>query len=139
MLENFYKYKVNYKDYILMIRLGNFYEILDKDALILHNILNYKISKISDTVKCGFPISSLEKVLAVLNERKINYVIIEDDNIVSKKEFEENTYGEFNFDINTIKYNFIRINKIIKFLNENVNKDINSLLESIEDLINERR
>ena len=34
-----------------MIKFGNFYEIFDKDAVIASNILNYKLTKVSDTVK----------------------------------------------------------------------------------------
>lgn len=73
MLEKYYKYKIEYKEFILMIKFGNFYEMFDKDAVIESKLLNYKISKISDTVKYGFPVSSLEKVLNKLNEenRKI--------------------------------------------------------------------
>jgi hypothetical protein len=139
MLEEYYKYKISYREYIVMIKIGNFYEIFDKDAVILSNVFNYKLSKISDTIKCGFPISSLEKVLNVLKSKQINYVVIEKNNITNKESFDNNIYNSFDFDINNIKYNFLRINKITKYLNDNAYNNINELLEGIEELINERR
>ncbi|MBQ9298598.1 MAG: hypothetical protein IJ223_06215 [Clostridia bacterium] len=136
MLEEYYKYKTQYKDYIIIIKSGNFFEILDKDALIVNNIMNYKLSKISDTVKCGFPMVSLNKFLEIIDKKNINYIIIENKSISSKKEYKANTYNTFEFDMNSIKYNFFRINKITKYLNENAYRDINKLLESMEKLIN---
>ena len=41
--------------------------------------------------------------------------------------------------LHNIKYNLLRINKITKYLNDNAYSDISSLLEGIEELINERR
>lgn len=139
MLEEYYRNKIKYKEFIIMIKFGNFYEIFDKDAVIASNILNYKLSKISDTVKCGFPISSLDKVLKMLKDKQINYVVIENNNVTNKKNFENNIYNSFDVDTNNIKYNLLRINKITKYLNDNAYSDINSLLEGIEELINERR
>ena len=139
MLETYYKNKIKYKEFIVMIKFGNFYEMFDKDAVIASNILNYKLSKISDTVKCGFPISSLDKVLNLLKEKQINYVVIENNNVTNEQNFENNIYNSFDFDINNIKYNFLRINKITKYLNDNAYNNISNLLERIEELINERR
>ena len=139
MLEEYYRNKIKYKEFIIMIKFGNFYEIFDKDAVIASNILNYKLSKISDTVKCGFTISSLDKVLKMLKDKQINYVVIENNNVTNKKNFENNIYNSFDVDTNNIKYNLLRINKITKYLNDNAYSDINSLLEGIEELINERR
>lgn len=139
MLEEYYRNKIKYKEFIIMIKFGNFYEIFDKDAVIASNILNYKLSKISDTVKCGFPISSLDKVLKMLKDKQINYIVIENNNVTNKKNFENNIYNSFDVDTNNIKYNLLRINKITKYLNDNAYSDINSLLEGIEELINERR
>lgn len=139
MLETYYKNKIKYKEFIVMIKFGNFYEMFDKDAVIASNILNYKLSKISDTVKCGFPISSLDKVLNLLKDKQINYVVIENNNVTNEQNFENNIYNSFDFDINNIKYNFLRINKITKYLNDNAYNNISNLLERIEELINERR
>ena len=64
MLEKYYKYKIDYKEYLILIKCGNFYECIDKDAFIMHKIFNYKLKKVSNTVKVGFPISNLNKIEA---------------------------------------------------------------------------
>ena len=138
MLEEYYKYKTNYSEYIIIIKSGNFYEIIDKDALIVNKLFGYKISKLADTIKCAFPMTSIEKVIKVLNEHNINYIVVEKNDITINKSFEENSYNEFEFDINNIKYNFFRINKISKYLNNNAFNNINTLLDEMERLINER-
>ena len=139
ILEEYYKYKVKYKEFIVMIKFGNFYELFDRDAVIINNIAEYKLSKIADTVKCGFPISGIDKILNLLEYRHINYLVIENENIINEKDFDDNIYNSFNFDMDNIKYNFMRINKITKELNEIAYSEISNLLDDIEGLINERR
>lgn len=138
MLEEYYKNKIDYREFVIMIKYGNFYEIFDKDAIIINKELNYKLSKISDTVKCGFPVSSIDKVLNILENKKINYIVIENKTIVKEKSFEDNKYNTFDLDTNTIKYNLIKINKITKYLQDNAYGNITELLEGIENLINGR-
>ena len=43
MIEKYYKYKYDYKDYVLFIKNGIFYDCLDNDALIINKLFNYKI------------------------------------------------------------------------------------------------
>ena len=73
MLEKYYKYRIKYKDCLLFFKYGNFYELFDKDAYIINNMFNYKISIISDNIKCGFPVNKLDNILIVLNDKHINY------------------------------------------------------------------
>lgn len=93
MLEEYYQFKRSYPEFVLMIKAGNFYEILDKDA------------------------------------------VIENRKIVNEKTFENNIYHTFLFDMNHIKYHLIRINKIIKYLNENMDCNNDEMLEKIESII----
>lgn len=75
----------------------------------------------------------------LLKNKQINYVVVENNNITNKQSFENNIYNNFDFDINNIKNNCLRINKITKYLNDNAYNDISSILERIEELINGRR
>lgn len=97
MLEEYYKYKTDYSEYIIIIKSGNFYGVIDKDAMIVNKLFGYKISKLSDTVKCGFPVTSIDKVMKVLDEHVISYIVIENNNIIISKSFEENSYNKFEF------------------------------------------
>ena len=63
MLEKYYMYRVKYMDYIIIIKYGNFYETFDKDSLIINKLFDYKINKIKNTFKVGFPISSINNII----------------------------------------------------------------------------
>lgn len=82
MIEKYYKYKINYSNYIVMIKTGNFYEVFNKDALILNNIFKYKLKRLNKLVKCGFPINSLGNILITLDNNRINYFVY-DKNIIN--------------------------------------------------------
>ena len=69
---------------------GIFYETFDEDASILHYLFSYKI--IDDRV--AFPSNSLDKVLEIIKENKINYVLINKEG-KQKEDFESgNNYEE---------------------------------------------
>ena len=114
MLETYYKYRMEYKDFLLFIKIGNFYEVFDKDGLILNKLFGYKIKKVKDTIKVGFPLSRLDYILKLIGN--INYVVI-DNTLIEKKEFNNNKYKDYNFDINSIILNSIKIDRIYEELN----------------------
>lgn len=117
MLEKYYKYKIDYKEYVLLFKYGNFYETFDNDAYIISKLFNYKLVKMKDTFRCGFPINSLSYVLDNLCGMSINFIVIDKDTI-GIREFEINNYSNYKIDDN-IKYNINCINNIIEYLNDN--------------------
>lgn len=121
-------YKDNYKEYAIFIKIGNFYETYNNDDYMISKIMNYKVKNISNNVRVGFPITSLNKVLDELNNNKINYNVIEKDEIYKisiKKKFRDNNY--LNYDNNRL----IRINNIYnRIINCN-----NNILDKIEEII----
>ena len=135
MLEKYYKYKIKYNDYILLIKIGNFYEIFDVDSLIMNKIFNYKLKPIKDTFKCGFPITALDNVINRMNNENINYMVIDDD-IVKEENYENNNYKNYDLNINILKYKYYRENNIIDYLNENITNDISDKLDLFEEIIN---
>ena len=82
MLETYYKYRMEYKDFLLFIKIGNFYEVFDKDSLILNKLFGYKIKRIRETIKVGFPLNRLDYIIKLI--ANINYVVIDDtDDIIT--------------------------------------------------------
>lgn len=66
MLEQYEKIKGEYKDSILLFRLGGFYEIFYKDAYIVHKMLGLKVTARNVGLKesipmCGIPVSYVDK------------------------------------------------------------------------------
>ena len=69
------KYNLNknkYPKYIILIKVGIFYETYNEDAYILNNLFNYKIKEINNNKRLGFPTNSYDKVITKLKEFQIN-------------------------------------------------------------------
>lgn len=82
--------------------------MFDKDSMILNNIFYYKVKRFKDNIKTGFAINKLEHIIKLMGN--INYIVIDNDNIVDEKVFSDNKYDSYAFDINTIVVNSIKIN-----------------------------
>lgn len=64
---------------IYIFRVGIFYNILNEDAKIVNEKLGLKLTSLSpEIIKCGFPISSLDKYTKKLDELQIQYKVIDD-------------------------------------------------------------
>lgn len=95
-----------YSEYIVLIKSGNFYLTFGDSAKIMNYLFSYQIIN----EKLGFPLNSLDKVSDLLNTKKINYLIYDDDS---------NTYD------------FGEDNKYLDTLNEVEQFDYNNLLEKM--------
>lgn len=137
MIEKYYKYKSKYQDYIIFLEIGAFYEVIGVDSLIINHLLGYKLKKISNTFKCGFPLSKVNDVSKELGANHINYIVVKNDEIKEKQEFETNNYNNYSFNERIVFYNFLRIEKISNILSDNITKlDIDEKLSKIEEIIN---
>ncbi len=138
MLEKYYKYRVDYKDYLILIKSGVFYECISKDALIMDKIFGYKIKKLNNTFRSGFPVKNIASVIDILEKNNLNYIIVNNDAIEKKYECDNNKYSNYNFDMDLILYDFVQIEKIIKYLSdnildENISKKINIIIKTLEE------
>lgn len=63
---------------IYFFKSGIFYICLDSDAEKISKIFNFKLTKLNDFVlKCGFPLNSLEHYIALLQEKNINFELVD--------------------------------------------------------------
>ena len=128
------KYNLNknkYPKYIILIKVGIFYETYNEDAYILNNLFNYKIKEINNNKRLGFPTNSYDKVITKLKEFKINYIIIEDD--ITKKTFKQNNYSNYIPNNLTIEEKINKITNKLNILKNNPN--INTILKNIEKIL----
>ena len=131
VLEKYNKYKLQYDNYIILIKNGGFFIALNDDCMILNKIFTFKIIEGSTFVKVGFPVNSLSKILSNLTKYQINYIVVDDD-IVMMDEFKDNKYGLYR-ESNNYKIYFDRINRISSTLKSNISKDnFSSVLEKLE-------
>ena len=91
MIEKYYKYKSKYQDYIVLLQIGAFYEVIGIDSLIINHLLGYKLKKISNTFKCGFPLSKVNDVGKELVANHINYIVVKklNNHFIIAKQLEE--------------------------------------------------
>ena len=116
-------------NYVIIRKNGGFYYVFDDDAYVVSYLTNYKI--VND--RCGFPISSLDKVINLLEDNSVNYVVRENMEDKYKKNYKKNNKYEKILDKGKKKFNIdYRINNIIKSLN-NLNYDkLSNILDIIE-------
>lgn len=124
-------------EYVVLVKIGTFYEVYNNDSYIISYLFNYKIKTLIDGDKnCGFPTGALNKILSILENKSINYIVVD-----KKHNYEEETKMNFK---RKNKYNELltkskeyidritRINKIRNYLLNNYSK-----IESVEKIIYE--
>lgn len=82
---------VNVKDIVKLRKQGKFYAAFEEDALVLSEITGYRVVN----GRLGFPVNSLGKVSGLLNDYKVNYLIIEKDKEIDKMIFPKNNYNKY--------------------------------------------
>ena len=130
-------YKEQYPNHLVMLKVGNFYELYNIDAYIISNIMNYNLKNINDVIRAGFPIVSFNKVIENLNKLKINYLVIEKEDVYKvkiKKNFKVNNYLNYSENYEQTEIINKRIDNIYNYL-KNYNRDnIFELLTKIESI-----
>lgn len=115
-----------HKEDILMIKVGTFYHVYGKDAYIISYIFDYKLKEEKDTYVAGFPINSLNKVMAHLEELKINYITLDKRNNYDIEEQSNNknlnNYAKYYEKARKQITYKIRVEKIYNYMKENINK-----------------
>ncbi len=103
--------KNNNPEIIYLFECGNFFVILDSDAIICNELFNLKLTKFSkECDKCGFPKESLIKYERLLKENNITYRIIYNDN--KSKEEKLQFIGDI-IDCNIDELSVIELKEII--------------------------
>ena len=133
--------EIHYK-YIVFVKVGNFYYCYGRDSYIISYLFNYKINILNQNIySCSFPQNALNKVIANLEQKKINYLILDRRNnyeIIEKSDNKNlNRYDKFYEIGKKKKVMEMRVEKIRSYLLENM--EDKELIERIEKAINERR
>lgn len=128
--------------YVVLVKVGNFYYCYGRDSYIISYLLNYKINILKDyTYSCSFPQSAINKVMSMLENNKINYVILDRRNnyeIIEKSDNRNlNKYDKIYEIGRKEKAKKMRVEKIYSYLLENSNDT--EFIDKIEKVINERR
>lgn len=129
-------------DSIILVKVGKFYNVYGKDSYILSYFFNYKLKELDGIVSCGFPIESINKIMAKLENKKINYLIVDRRNNYDVDEFYDNknlnTYNQTYEKAKQYINSKHRVDKIYQNLIHNLNnKKLINQMEKV--IINEGR
>ncbi len=138
VIRNFPRYCIFFEEVshlkknLTLRKVGLFYQAFDEDAEILHYLFNYRMVK----GVVGFPNNALSKVLNTLEEKKISYHVIGDEEI--NKDFKNiNSYSSYLMKAKNKVVVGERVEKILKKIDTLKEEQLIELLDKIEELINE--
>lgn len=132
-------------EYITIIKIGNFYNVYSKDAYIFSYLFKYKLKEMEEGIKStGFPLSSLKRIIATLENKSINYMIIDRrNNYEIDDKFEVGNLNKYNEVYNKAKKQYNaneRIEKISQYLYENIDStEVQEILKRLEVIMHEQR
>lgn len=65
------------KNKVYLFKVGIFYNILNEDAKVVSNAIGLKLTDLGpNLIKCGFPVSNLEKYTNLLKSKNLKFEII---------------------------------------------------------------
>lgn len=136
-------YKNKYSEYLILYRIGNFYNVIGMDIHIMRYIFDYKITINNGIKKIGFPISNLNKIMDELNKLKINYLTIDKEDGIAKvsykRRFKDNNYNKYYINSKSYCDRKDKINEIVELLNKKLDdSNFDLICESLEEVLNER-
>lgn len=126
---------------VIFIQIGAFYHVYGKDSYILSYLFGYQIKTLENSYNtCGVPKSGLSKVLKVLEDNSISYMVtLKSQNYEVETEMkykEKNKYTE----IYEKAYKYVsikrRIDNIHNYLIENINSPtIKTKVQKLEEAL----
>lgn len=127
-----------YSDSTVLVKIGKFYYCYGKDSYIIYYLTNYKINLLENNIySCAFSTNAYNKVLSILEEKKINYIILDRRNNYDEDEKADfknlNNYDKYYEKAKAEMSKKMRIEKIYKYLCNNSSD--NDLIVEIEKII----
>lgn len=136
LIDTYYNYKLKYKEYVVLLKSGIFYECFNDDIGIIYSLFHYKIKNNGSNYVVGFPNNSLSKICNILENNNINYIIVDKDNIIDKYKSKNNNYSKYYIDLNRLQYITYKIEDIYNKLNNKIlDNNIEKILLNIGDLL----
>lgn len=138
--------KVQKQD-IILIKIGKFVYAYGKDAYIISYIFKYKIKELKESNNiyvCAFPKEKLNNIIATLENKKINYLILDRRNNYRVDEKSENKnlnkYAEYSEKAIRYVKRKKQIDEIYNYLIEEIEKEgSEQTILKIKNIVNERR
>jgi len=118
------------KDFVKIRKQGKFYVAYEEDSYVIHAVMGYKVSN----GKIGFPINSLGKVINMLEECKINYQVLEQEQEVSQQTFPKNRYRHYCQEGKKLCDSIARTNSLVDKIKNLSSEQLAQVLKYIEEI-----
>lgn len=131
-MDSYYELKNQYKECIIFVKIGLFYNTYNYDALIIHHLTNYKLFNNNGLMCVSFTDKSLDLVLSRLRNMKCGYVVKNKIDIIR---FLGYSYNELLYEVKKVNERellLLNINENIDKLNTN---NLKELLKYIEERV----
>ncbi len=74
-MKDYYNLKNEYKNSIILIKIGLFYNAYNEDAIIIHNLTKYKLYNNNGIMCTSFTDKSIDLVLSRLRSMNVSYIV----------------------------------------------------------------
>lgn len=130
---------------VVCYKIGAFVQTFGKDAYLISYLFDYSLRDAKENVpSCGFPKRAISKVCAKLEQKKINYVIIDTRNNYEVDEKSDNkNLNEYSETLEKAK-KYVKVRKRLKnvedeLLEQAEEKNIMEKIRRIEEIVYENR
>ena len=123
---------------LILIKIGKFIYAYGKDACIISYLFNYRIKLIENNIYvCAFPNNNVNKIIATLEQRKINYKILDKRrNMEIDEEVSFKNLNKYNNIVEqSVKY--VKRNNQVDNIYQRLLKEINE--ENFEEIVSSVR
>ena len=122
LVETYSKLKEDNPNTILLFKQGIFFIALADDAQKLSNSFGFKLTYLnSETLKCGFPCSNIDKYLNKFNNMNLEIRIIDSNTLYRPNEY------SINNNIKKINVDTLSISERYEFIEE-LQKEVNKII-----------
>ena len=129
LVETYSKLKEDNPNTILLFKQGIFFIVLTDDAQKLSNSFGFKLTYLnSETLKCGFPCSNIDKYLNKFNNMNLEIRIIDSNTLYKPNEYSiNNNIKKIIEKIKKINVDTLSISESYEFIEE-LQKEVNKII-----------
>lgn len=136
LYKKYSKLKIKDDTALYLFKTGIFYIFIDEDAKLVSSRLNLKLTNLNqDVVKCGFPVTQLEKYTKLINEANFSFKIVDSskDVVFLPEEYtiDEKIHNLMK-KISQTNSNEISISQAFEFISD-ISEESKILLEELEN------
>ena len=94
-MKQYHEYVSEYPKTIIFMKSGSFYKVKGQSAYLVHELLGFRLYLSGGELCTGCPITSMDKALSKIQEKELNYVLVDSNTVDVHHEFEPSHFDEF--------------------------------------------